>query len=883
MSMATDSESSTAAGWHAHRDELAEWAAKHMVNRTDCCGAYTSPEVRGTIGANGKEVPTSYTCKQGLSIDRLRAHFSSWSKSENVIGVHTIGLDDTCKTVSVDVDNHSSEDDGNTRERNLRFALACHEELDRLGLRPLLWDSNGKGGYHLDVIFSEPIPADHAYRFGRWIVRRWAEFGFVGQPESFPKQPSRGDGYGNWLRLIGRHHTRNIWATVYDAESGECVQGEAAALTVLAHQPVSRAAIPPEAIQAPETPKRPSTPIQYAGTLDDDIETATAALNVIGGEDDYDLWIRLGQACHGISDHLLGAWKQWSRNGAKYKEGDCEAKWKTFGRRSGLGVATLCYLADQTGQRWRPERKPDPRVDLSGIMNGKPSNNGHQENNGHQANETPEEWPDPIPLAADDAAECPIDAIPETPRNYLLQLAEATQTPVDLSVGMWLAAVGVAVQKKFAIEPSTGWREQLSFYCLMAMEPGNRKSAVATAIGQPIREYENSLRESAAPIIRAAKAESELRSKQRNRLLDDASKAQSEADRGSILYDLKQLDEEIAANPIPCEPSLLVDDVTPEHLATISARNRGRIGILTAEGDFFDIVAGRYSKNPNIGFFLKAHCGDEHRVDRGNRPSELIKSPAMSVGFCVQPSVLRGLLAQDTFRGRGLLARLLPIVPRTLLGHRKINPDPVDPFVELGYRNQMGRMLRMPSEEIEDDIVPQILKLNSDAGQVFNEYREEIEVGLRDFGELESIRDWAGKLPGTVARIAAVLHLAKHSDLWPIPQSIDGDTMRDAIRLGRYLTSHSQTAFQLMGADENRALAEHLIGVIKRHDLREFNRSKIHTITRRRVSRPEDLDKPLSILVDHDFLREVETKPVGKGRKPTQLYTANPNLFREGA
>ena len=57
---------------------------------------------------------------------------------------------------------------------------------------------------------------------------------------------------------------------------------------------------------------------------------------------------------------------------------------------------------------------------------------------------------------------------------------------------------------------------------------------------------------------------------------------------------------------------LIVDDVSPERLATLLRDHGGRIAVLSAEGDIFDVMAGRYSKGgvPNLGVFLKGHAGD---------------------------------------------------------------------------------------------------------------------------------------------------------------------------------------------------------------------------------------------------------------------------------
>src|SRR5262245_32295654 len=58
------------------------------------------------------------------------------------------------------------------------------------------------------------------YRFGKWLFSDWKELGLSEQPEIFPKQSEISAGkFGNWLRLPGRHHTRDHWTRVWDGQN----------------------------------------------------------------------------------------------------------------------------------------------------------------------------------------------------------------------------------------------------------------------------------------------------------------------------------------------------------------------------------------------------------------------------------------------------------------------------------------------------------------------------------------------------------------------------------------------------------------------------------------------------------------------------------------
>ena len=75
-----------------------------------------------------------------------------------------------------------------------------------------------------------------------------------------------------------------------------------------------------------------------------------------------------------------------------------------------------------------------------------------------------------------------------------------------------------------------------------------------------------------------------------------------------------------------------------------------------------------------MDLWLKGHSGDPLRVDRKGRPPEHILRPALTLGLMIQPSVLGAIAANQQFRGRGFLARILYARPGSKVGHRETPP-----------------------------------------------------------------------------------------------------------------------------------------------------------------------------------------------------------------
>src|SRR5690242_6662934 len=110
-------------------------------------------------------------------------------------------------------------------------------------------------------------------------------------------------------------------------------------------------------------------------------------------------------------------------------------------------------------------------------------------------------------------------------------------------------------------------------------------------------------------------------------------------------------------------------------------------------------MAGRYSRSggPNLGVFLKAHTGDGIRVDRTGRPPEFIKRPTLTLGLAIQPDVLTGLATRPAFRGRGLIGRILFVVPESGIGRRSVDPPCMPPYIATDYAAMILGLLRLPT------------------------------------------------------------------------------------------------------------------------------------------------------------------------------------------
>jgi hypothetical protein len=504
-------------------------------------------------------------------------------------------------------------------------------------------------------------------------------------------------------------------------------------------------------------------------------------------------------------------------------------------------------------------------------------------------------WEPPAPLGpATEAAAFPVRALPGWLAAFVLAVATATQTPPDLAGMMVLSVLAAAAAGLAEVAVRPDWREPLNLFAAIGLSPGSRKSAVVRDVTRPLLALERELvGAKASAILEAGTARkvAERAAEQAQAIAGKAAADQTAAGKAAADQAQAALADAIAAAQraagiqVPAPPRLLVDDATPEALASLLAEQGGRIALLSPEGDVFDMMAGRYAQGggPNLGVYLKGHAGDPLRVDRKGRPPEHVDRPALTVGLAVQPEVLRQIANRPGFRGRGLLARFLWALPVGMVGHRQVGAAPVPAGVRERYDTEVKALARSLLDQAEVGRLagvtePMTIPLDPAAAAVLLELERELEPRLdEEIGDLGHVADWAGKLAGATARIAGLLHLAEHlRDGWARP--VEAETMYAAVAVARYLVDHALAVFDLMGADSALADARYLLDWIERTGAERFTRRELFTaLPRGRFPKVDALDPALELLEAHGYIRRAaQPAPKGPGRPPSPAYEVNP-------
>lgn len=115
------------------------------------------------------------------------------------------------------------------------------------------------------------------------------------------------------------------------------------------------------------------------------------------------------------------------------------------------------------------------------------------------------EWPEIIPFTNSFGSKIDASKLPEGVfRDFCVELAEATQTPLELCVGMALAVVATAAQQQYVVRVKPDYVQPINMFIICPLESANRKSAVVQACMEPLKEWEREQAEKVEPLIRQA-------------------------------------------------------------------------------------------------------------------------------------------------------------------------------------------------------------------------------------------------------------------------------------------------------------------------------------------------------------------------------------------
>ena len=384
--------------------------------------------------------------------------------------------------------------------------------------------------------------------------------------------------------------------------------------------------------------------------------------------------------------------------------------------------------------------------------------------------------------------ELDLDLLPTLLRDYVRALSLQFQIDPVVVMGTALGCIATATRGKILSRISSDWVEHASIYICVIAPTAEGKSQVMNLTRQPLIDYEIQMQREARAHIDLQQQQHEI-ALARLKAIKDSMSSMKKTSKSTPATQADLIEAlELVRESKPDElPMLLVGgDITPDSL-TEKMQSAKHLGMLDAEGDFFDQMSGKsYGSNARWGTVLKATTGDQIKSHRIGRGDGVVNDPFLAICTSVQPDVWLQLHGDKSASNRGVTGRFITLVAKSNVGFRDTRAHekyPIDPELMGDWNRVLQTILAIDENRILD--------LTQTGRSLFQRFRDDWESRLRN---PENQRDGFGqRLAGNLITLAALFTLSDN----PSATQIDDDCLEKTICLADFLLDHRKCADHL--------------------------------------------------------------------------------------
>lgn len=403
-------------------------------------------------------------------------------------------------------------------------------------------------------------------------------------------------------------------------------------------------------------------------------------------------------------------------------------------------------------------------------------------------------WPEPLPLSAKIELEpYPSDALPETIRAAVDEVAGFVQAPYPMVASSALATLSLACQAHIDVKRTEKLEGPVSLFLLTIADSGERKSTCDGFFTKPIREYQEEQAEAMKPLIGDYQSALAAWEAERDGILaairNKSSKSQPTDALRTELTELQRYKPEA-----PRVPRMLLGDATPEALSWSLAKQWPSAGILSSEAGVIlgSHGMGKDSAMRNMGQINILWDGGTHEINRRTSESYNVRGARLTVALQIQEATLRDFFGRtgELARGTGFMARFFVAWPESTQGFRPFIEAPAKwPCLSV-YHKRISEILNQPAPIAEDGtLTPAMLAMTPEAKAAWIEYYNETESMLARGGELYDIQDVASKSADNAVRLAALFQWYAGGG------AISKDSVEGAVQIAAWHLSESRRFF----------------------------------------------------------------------------------------
>jgi Protein of unknown function (DUF3987) len=481
--------------------------------------------------------------------------------------------------------------------------------------------------------------------------------------------------------------------------------------------------------------------------------------------------------------------------------------------------------------------------------------------------------PQPLPPELEPVEPLPIDALPETFRPWVADVAERMNCPADFVAVPLLVAASSLVARHVGIRPEarTEWTERGNLWSLIVGRAAMMKSPALSQALAPIHRLEARAADDHNKAHDAFTKDAPVRKLRAEARQGKARKALKQ-DAGADVRVLLEGDDDCDDAPIRCR--YVVNDATYEKLGEILEANPQ--GVLSVRDEMRGLFM-HLAKEDNAtarAFFLQSWSGGSYTFDRIGRGTLTVPDLRLSMIGGIQPGPLSDLMrrARAGAADDGMIERFLIAWPDMTGEWRNVDrwPDSgANRAVWESFDRLDGITAVALGAQVETgfDGEPRglpFLRFADDAREAFVEWRHDLERTLRT-PEAERIGPALAKFRHHVPALALLLHVVD-GGTGPVALA---PTLR-ALMLAGYFESHTRRLHASGRRNAVHAARALLVRVQGGSFPDPFRARDVYRNQWAELSDRETVGEALELLAARGWLMENE---VQTGGRPTTVYT----------
>lgn len=601
-------------------------------------------------------------------------------------------------------------------------------------------------------------------------------------------------------------------------------------------------------------------------------EAPRVATPHVGPKIDVDRFLSVA----GLSVAKQGAW----RDGTRWVLATCpfessHTNWSAFVLQFGSGaVAAGCHHNSCQGKNWQTLRGMFPHAaEACGLSSAGSAGGG--------GGPFTDIWPEPLPLTTTEPEVQLLspDLLPERLRDWLVDISERMQCPLEYPAIGAIVAASSLVGRKVGIRPKEldNWLVVGNLWGAIIGRPGVMKTPALKASLVHLTRLDREAGAAYVSVEREFLAKSLAWKKRKDRL---GGAKDSEVSTAELVDQARSILSEEPQHPP--RPRKIVNDSTYEKLGELLRDNKN--GFLVFRDELMGLFRQLDKEEAEEArtFFLESwDGGGSYTFDRIGRGTIEVPCLILSVVGGIQPGPMEEYLVKSAASGvgdDGLLQRFQLIVwPNTVRDWKCVDREP-DAAAFAEARAVFAELDALTPERVGarrdgDDGIPW-LGFEQEAQALFLEYLGKLERYCRSESESEALESHFSKYRKLVPALALLFHAIDggHGPVTATP-------LKRAIAFSEFLATHARRVYACVTQGRERSALELSKRISSGQLGAEFTAKQVYDRGWRGLKSAEHLAAATSMLEELGWLRVEERKPV-TGR-PTRVFHVNPHVPKE--